>query len=424
MPRLKGYSAPALSLWGLLAGALLGLAANAAGARQSAAVEWANHYVAGPLGQIYVRLLLMTVIPLVFSQFVLGVVSLGGMREVGRVGARAAGFLFASAALAVTVGVLVATLLRPGEKISAESRAELMATFASDASVESTASLGVESVVNVVPRSPLRAAADLDVLATMVFGLVFGVALSMVDTERARPMVRWLEALCDVATKIVEIIMRLAPVGVAALIFGVTSRFGADLLRLLGWYVATVVLALVLHVGVNISGILRFVVGVSPQKFYQRAREALVTAFSTSSSAATLPIAMETAERHLGVPARVAAVVLPLGSTMGLNGTALFQAVAILTLAQTFGADLTAAQTAGVMGMSLVTSIGTAGVPGGSIPLLVGALAMFGVPGEGIAIILGVDRVLDMSRTCVNVCGDLAASAYVAKTEGAEIAPL
>jgi DAACS family dicarboxylate/amino acid:cation (Na+ or H+) symporter len=254
-------------------------------------------------------------------------------------------------------------------------------------------------------------------LGTIFFGLIFGAALTLIAAERAQPMLRWLEALNDIVIKIVEMAMKLAPYGVTALIFGVTSRFGWELLQLLGWYVGLVLIALLLHVLISISAILRFLVGISPLKFFARIRGALVTAFSTSSSSATLPTALATAEMNLGIPRHIAGFVLPLGSTMCMNGTALFEGITVITLAQAFGVSLNFGQMVAVMIMSVLTAVGAAGVPGGSIPLLVGVLAMFGVPAEGIAIILGVDRILDMSRTTVNVLGDLSATAFVARSE-------
>jgi DAACS family dicarboxylate/amino acid:cation (Na+ or H+) symporter len=255
-------------------------------------------------------------------------------------------------------------------------------------------------------------------LGIIFFGLVFGAALTMIAVERAKSMLAFLEALNDIVIKIVEIAMRIAPYGVAALIFGVTSRFGFDVLKLLGWYVAAVIGSLLLHVLINISAILRFLVGISPWRFFSRVKSALVTAFSTSSSSATLPTAIATAEDNLGIPRQIAGFVLPLGSTMCMNGTALFEGMTVLTLAQAFGVHLGLGKMIAVMIMSVITAVGAAGVPGGSIPLLVGVLTMFGIPAEGIAIVLGVDRILDMSRTTVNVCGDLSATAWVAKAEG------
>jgi DAACS family dicarboxylate/amino acid:cation (Na+ or H+) symporter len=254
-------------------------------------------------------------------------------------------------------------------------------------------------------------------LGIITFALIFGAALTLIAAERAKPMLAWLEALQDVVIKIVEMAMRLAPYGVAALIFGVTSRFGFHLLKPLGAYVLVVIGALLFHVLLNLSLILRFLVGVNPFTFFRRIRAALVTAFSTSSSSATLPTALAVAEQNVGIPPSIAGFVLPLGSTMCMNGTALFEGITVIFLAQVFGVDLNLGQMIVVMMMSVLTAVGAAGVPGGSIPLLVTILVMFGIPAEGIAIVLGVDRILDMSRTTVNVCGDLTATAFVARTE-------
>jgi DAACS family dicarboxylate/amino acid:cation (Na+ or H+) symporter len=213
--------------------------------------------------------------------------------------------------------------------------------------------------------------------------------------------------------------MKLGPYGVAGLIFGVTSRFGFHLLKPLAAYVAVVLGALLFHALVNLSLIQRFLIGISPVLFFKRIRNALVTAFSTSSSSGTLPTALAVAEQNLGIPPHIAGFVLPLGSTMCMNGTALFEGMTVIFLCQVFGVDLSFGQMAIVMVMAVITAIGAAGVPGGSIPLLVGIIAMFGVPPEGIAIVLGIDRILDMSRTTVNVWGDITATAWVAKSEGA-----
>jgi DAACS family dicarboxylate/amino acid:cation (Na+ or H+) symporter len=201
------------------------------------------------------------------------------------------------------------------------------------------------------------------------------------------------------------------------LIFAVTSRFGWHLLRELGWYVVVVVLGLVLHATISLSLLVRFLGGMSPIQFWRKSRMCLITAFSTSSSNATLPTTMAVAEHQLGVPATIAGFVLPLGATMNMNGTALYEGVTVLFLAQVFGVDLSLGQQFVVLVLSVLTAIGTAGVPGGSLPLIMVVLAAVGIPPEGIAIILGVDRILDMCRTTLNVGGDLTASLFVARTE-------
>jgi DAACS family dicarboxylate/amino acid:cation (Na+ or H+) symporter len=417
----KGMKLHTKILLGLLIGATLGIAANQLLGGTHPYVEGANRYVAGPIGQIFLRLLFMIVIPLVFASISLGVAGLGDIRRVGRVGGKAIAYFFASTALSATLGLIIVSAVRPGSGLDPAIREQLMQTYATDASsrVEAaqTSTFGVETLVNIVTRNPIKSAVDLDLLGIIFFGIMFGAALTLIAAERAKPMLDWLGAVNDVVIKIVEIAMKLAPYGVTALIFGVTSRFGFHLLKPLAAYVLVVLGALILHVVINLSVIIRFLVGMSPIKFFSRIRTAVVTAFSTSSSSATLPTALATAEQNLGIPPQIAGFVLPLGSTMCMNGTALFEGITVIFLCQVFGITLGLGQMVIVMIMAVITAIGAAGVPGGSIPLLVGILAMFGVPGEGIAIILGVDRILDMSRTTVNVYGDITATAFVARSE-------
>lgn len=418
----KGMKLHTKILLGLVVGAVVGIAANQILGGDHAAVAFVNKYLAGPAGQIFLRLLFMIVIPLVFASITLGVAGLGDLRRVGRVGGKAIGYFLASTALAATLGLIAVSIVRPGEQIDRVTAEELRTEFAGDASsrveAAATTDFGVNTIVNMFTRNPVKSAVDLDLLGIITFSLIFGAALTLITAERAKPMLSWLEALQDVVIKIVEMAMRFAPYGVTALIFGVTSRFGFHLLKPLGAYVLVVIGALLIHVLVNISLILWFLVGVNPFTFYRRIRAALVTAFSTSSSSATLPTALAVAEKNLGIPPSIAGFVLPLGSTMCMNGTALFEGITVIFLAQVFGINLDLGQMIVVMIMAVLTAVGAAGVPGGSIPLLVTILVMFGIPAEGIAIILGVDRILDMSRTTVNVCGDLSATAFVAKTEG------
>ena len=418
----KGMKLHTKILLGLLIGAVVGIAANQTLGGDHGLVMWVNRYLAGPVGQIFLRMLFMIVIPLVFASITLGVAGLGDLRKAGRVGGKAVAYFFASTALSATLGLIIVSAVRPGESLDPAIRESLLQQYAGDASsrveAAATSTFGIGTIVNIVTRNPVKSAVDLDLLGIIFFALMFGAALTQIKEDRARPMIGFLEALNDVVIKIVGFAMRLAPYGVAGLIFGVTSVFGFHLLKPLAAYVLVVIGALLLHVLVNLSAILRFLVGISPMLFFKRIRSALVTAFSTSSSSGTLPTALAVAEQNLGIPPQIAGFVLPLGSTMCMNGTALFEGITVIFLCQVFGVDLTMGQMVVVMLMAVITAIGAAGVPGGSIPLLVGILTMFGVPGEGIAIVLGVDRILDMSRTTVNVWGDLTATAFVAKSEG------
>ncbi len=408
-------------LIGLLVGAIAGLICNITLGGEHSLVVGINKYLAGPIGAIFLNLLFMIVIPLVFASIALGVAGLGDLKRVGRIGAKTLGFFLASTALSVTVGLTLVQIFKPGTRITPEVRTQLLETYAGDAAarmqVAEQSTFGIQTLVNIVTRNPIKSAVDLDLLGIIFFGIVFGAAITLIAAERGKVMISVLQALNDIVLKIVDMAMALAPYGVAGLIFGVTSRFGLSLLTPLAVYVTVVLLSLLVHATVNYSLILKFIVGLSPLTFFSRVRSPIITAFSTSSSSGTLPTSIATAETQLGIPPKIAGFVLPLGATMNMNGTALFEGVTVLFLAQVFGVSLSIPEQAIVMVMCVVTAIGAAGVPGGSLPLLIGILAMFGVPGEGIALILGVDRILDMARTTVNVTGDLVATTFIAKSE-------
>lgn len=408
-------------LGGLLIGAVVGVVCNLTLGGAHPVVTGVNKYVAGPIGAIFLNLLFMIVVPLVFASIALGVAGLGDLKRVGRIGAKTLGFFLVTTALSVTVGLVMVQIFRPGTRITPEVRTQLLETYAGDAATRMQAAeqstFGVQTVVNIVTRNPLKSAVDLDLLGIIFFGIVFGAALTLIAADRAKIMTSVLQALNDIVLKIVDFAMMIAPYGVAGLVFGVTSRFGLALLKPLAVYVIVVLLSLLVHTVVNYSMLLRVFVGMSPLAFFSRVRAPIITAFSTSSSSGTLPTSISCAEQKLGVPPQIAGFVLPLGATMNMNGTSLFEGVTVLFLAQVFGVSLSLGDQAIVMVMCVITAVGAAGVPGGSLPLLIGILAMFGVPGEGIALILGVDRILDMARTTVNVTGDLVATTFIAKSE-------
>ena len=409
-------------LLGLALGAALGVAANLGLGPEHWLVVGLDHYLAGPLGQVFLRMLSMVVMPLVFASIALGVAGVGDVRRVGRMGVKTLAYFLGTTGLATALGLVLVRVVEPGAHISAAVREKLVHDYASSASgkidAAQAADFGVDTLVGIVTRNPIKSAVDGDMLGIIFFGLVFGAAVSMIRADRGRAMTTWLEALADIVTTIIDMAMRLAPYGVAGLIFGVTARFGFALLAPLGLYVGLVLGALVLHAVVTMSVVIRVLIGVSPLDFFRRIRAALVTAFSTSSSSATLPTNIRVGEQSLGLPPGVCGFVYPLGATMCMNGTALFEGITVIFLCQVFGVALTLGQMGVVIAMAVLTSVGAAAVPGGSIPLLVGMLGMFGVPPEGIAVVLGVDRILDMARTAVNVLGDHVAAAFVARSEG------
>lgn len=407
---------------GLAAGAFAGVVANLFFAG-SPPLDFIIKYLTEPLGQIFLRMLIMVVVPLVFASLSLGVAGLGDVGKLGRVGLKTFTYFILVTALAAVIGLALVNLIRPGEGLSAEVRDRLLETYSGEAS-ETVArargvSFGISTFVNIVPRNPVEAIAKYppDMLALIFFSLVLGVALTRIPAARAQTIVRWLEGLGEAMVVIIDLVMRLAPYGVAALIFTTTARFGYDILKSLGLYVAVVVAGLLFLLIVVYSILLKLLARMSPLAFFRKIRTIMITAFSTSSSSATLPTTIKVTHEELGVPMEICGFVLPLGATMNMNGTALFEGVTVLFLAQVFGVDLSLTAQAVVVVLSVLTAIGAAGVPGGSIPLLVFVLQTVGVPGEGIGIILGVDRLLDMCRTVLNVTGDVTAAAFIAASE-------
>ncbi len=411
---------PTRIVLGLALGAASGIAAHVFGAG-APWVQWVGDNIANPAGQIFLRLLLMTVIPLVFTSTTLAVAGWGDIRKVGRVGARTIGYFLVSTAAAAVLGLLLVQVVRPGEGVEPSVRESLMATYRAQAQgIQGGGTrFGLETFINMVPRNPIQAAANLDILGVIVFALAFGAALALIPRDKARPILRVLDALEQAIAKIIDVVMHLAPFGVFALVFVATAQFGWELLRDLGPYVAVVLIGLALHCAIVLSALVRIAGGLSPTVFWGRIGTSIVTAFSTSSSTATLPTNIAVAERELGIPPEIARFVLPLGSTLCANGTALFLAVTVPFLVQVFGMTLNITAQGVVLVLCVLTAAGAAGMPGGALPMLIAVLAAVGIAPAGIAIILGVDRILDMSRTTVNVCAGLSAAVYVARKESA-----
>ena len=406
-------------LLGLLLGAVAGVVSHIA-FPQSEALAWANRNIMHPAGQIFLRMLLMIVIPLVFASVSLGVAALGDVRRIGRVGSRTLGYFLVSTVFAAILGLLLVNGIRPGDGMDPATRAALLETYSGQVTgMQSGAEtgFGLHTFINIVPRNPVAAAANTDMLAVIFFAIMVGAALTLVPSEKSKTFVSFLEGLNEVVIKIIDFAMALAPYGVFGLIFYTTSRFGWDILQQLGMYVIVVLAGLIIHGLVTISLLVRTFGGMSPLGFWAKSKASIITAFSTSSSNATLPTNIAVAERELGVSPSVAGFVLPLGATMNMNGTAIYEGITVLFLAQVFGVELALDQQLIVIVFTVLTAVGSAGVPGGSLPLIMIVLATVGVPPESIAIILGVDRILDMSRTVVNISGDLAAAVYVQRAE-------
>jgi DAACS family dicarboxylate/amino acid:cation (Na+ or H+) symporter len=404
-------------LLGLLVGLVLGSAAHFFFADAPALAGFVR-YVTEPIGKIFLRLLFVLVIPLILSALAMGVAGLGDLRHLGRIGLKTLAYTVVVSTVAVLIGVTFVNVFKPGAGLSPELRARLSAqASAAPPPAPAAGATGVDFLVGLVPNNPVRAMADGDMLAVMVFALLLGVGLSMTHTEPARRLEEMLEGLYDVTMRLLGLVLQAAPVCVACLLFTLTARLGLDVLRQLGVYVLVVVGALAVHQFVVYSLSVAWLGGMSPLRFFSAVRPAMITAFSTASSNATLPTALLVAEENLHLPSHVSRFVLTLGSTANQNGTALFEGVTVLFLAQFYGVHLTIAQQITVAFICVLGGIGTAGVPAGSIPVVVMILGMVGVPAEGIGMILGVDRFLDMCRTTLNVTGDLAAAVVVSRGE-------
>jgi DAACS family dicarboxylate/amino acid:cation (Na+ or H+) symporter len=382
-------------------------------------LRFLNRNVAEPVGQVFLRLLFVTVVPLVFSSLAVGVAQIGSVGAVGRVGGKTIAYFLVVTTIAAVIGLVLVNAVRPGEGLPPETVADLQKQFAGAAASRQKADYTVMTFVqSVIPSNPVRAAADLEMLGIITFALLVGVGLTRLDPPKAEAVVRLLEATGELMVFIITLAMRMAPVGVFCLIFATTSQLGFALLGLLGKYVFVVLLGLAIQGGVILPTLVRVLAGYTPLEFFRRARASIVTAFSTSSSNATLPTNLRTAEVEFGVPPRIAGFVLPLGATMCMAGTALFEGVTVMFLAQLFlpGAMPLGQQTLVVL-LCVLTAVGAAGVPGGSIPLLMLVLETVHIPPGAIAIVLGIDRILDMCRTTVNNIGDLSAVVVVARSE-------
>lgn len=415
-------------LYGLAFGVLAGLAVNTMAGGENPNVTWFVDNVTAPIGNLFLRLLLMTVIPLVFSSLVAGVAGIGDVRKLGRVGLKSFAYTLIISAISVVVALTAVNLIQPGRRIDPQTAADLQARYETDAASrvaaaqQTTEGASVLQMVieTLVPQNPIAAAASPtpNMLHLMFFAVFLGVATTLVTPDVSGIFVNGMEALFEISTKIIDIIMKFAPYAVACLLFNNVASFGLDLLGALVWYIITVLGGLAFHMFVIYSVSVAVLSRISPMEFFRRTKTVALTAFATSSSNATLPTALQVTAMNLGVPKQINSFVLTVGATANQNGTALYEGVTVLFLAQLAGVDLTLGQQVLVAYMAILGGIGTAGVPSGSIPFIVVVLATIGVNPALIAIILGVDRVLDMCRTTLNVIGDITAATYVARSEG------
>ncbi len=396
-------------LIGLLLGALLG--------------PLMGHFAVAlePLGKAFIRLLIMIVIPLVMASLIIGTASLGDLRKLGRIGIKTVAYYLVATALAVSLGLLAGGITKPGSNLDPDVKQEMLQQYSgtNEAQLQQLQQKpSLEDILfNIIPRNPIASMANMDMLQIIFFSLLFGIALTVLTEQKRKPVVDFLDSVNDAMVVIVEMIMKIAPYGVFVLIAAVAGRFGYGVLLSLLKYVAVTIATMVIFTATFYPVSLKLS-GMSPTYFFKKFYEVMVFAFSTSSSNAALPVNLRVSEEELGVSRDVASFVLPLGATVNMNGTAIYQGVSTIFIAQVYGIELHLAQLVTVVITATLASIGAAGVPGIGFITLTIVLEALGIPLEGLALILGVERILDMTRTAVNVTGDSACAVWVAKTEG------
>lgn len=413
-------------IMGLVLGLVWGLVASVVGGG-----TFTTDYIS-PFGTIFVNLLKMIAVPLVLASLVVGVTNLNDMRKLSRMGGKTIAIYMVTTTFAITIGLATVHVMQPGKTLPDETRLELMTSYQEAAggrdqeARELLERSPIQFLVDIVPENVVEAASNNSNMLQVVFiALLIGIGLMKIPLQKGAMLIDLFDSLNEVIISVVEIIMKVAPYGVFALMASVIVDLAGDdigqallLLRALGWYCMAVVIGLLLHVLIVYSTLFKIYSNMKLRDFFRAIRPAILLGFSTSSSAATLPVTMERVEKNLGVNEEVSSFVLPVGATMNMDGTSLYQAVSAVFIAQSVGMDLSFIQQLTIVITAVLASIGAAGVPGAGIIMLVIVLQAVQVPVEGIALILGVDRILDMIRTAVNITGDAAVSVAVASSEG------
>ena len=411
--------------WQMLIGFLVGLVGGLivySTQRGAAWVEVVTTYVTQPIGQVFLRLIFMLVLPLLFSALVVGISEMKEIQSLKRVGLRTLAYTVAVSSIAVAVSLAVVNLFQPGAGVDRAAADQMLADSGGRAAEiikgGTEQPSGIDAFVNIIPNNLIEVmGSNSAILSVMFFALFFGIGLLLTDTPASRSLQRGFEGLFDVTMKLILIVIRLAPIAVACFMFNLAALFGWDLLVRLSAYVGVVLLALGIQMLIVYPALLATLGRKNPITFFRQVQEAMVMAFSTASSNATLPTALRVSEEKLKLPRQVSRFVLTIGATANQNGTAMFEGVTVIFLAQFFGIDLSLGQQLMVMLVCILGGIGTAGVPAGSLPVVALILAMVGIDPQAIALVLGVDRFLDMCRTTLNVTGDLVAAQVISAGE-------
>ncbi|MGM0914617.1 MAG: dicarboxylate/amino acid:cation symporter [Pseudomonadota bacterium] len=377
---------------GVLAGALMGESAS----------------IFKPVGDIFISAIKMLIVPLVFSTLVVGITAMRDPQKMGRIGARTIGLYLITTAFAISIGLLASWIFQPG--------VGLEMSFESGVEAKEAPSL-VEIIVGLVPQNPVDALASGNILQIIVFAIGLGISLTLIG-EKGEPVVRVFESFAEAMYKLTGIVMAFAPFGVFGLIAHVAGSYGLEVLLPLAKVIGVAYLASILHVLVVYSGMLALIGKLNPLRYLQGILDALVVAYSSASSSGTLPVSIRCAQNNLGVSEGVSGFVLPVGATINMDGTAIYQGVVAVFIAQLLGVDLSLMDYGMIIVTGTLASIGTAGVPGAGLVMLSIVMAQIGLPLEAIAVIAGIDRILDMARTSVNVAGDLMVTTLVGKSEG------
>jgi proton glutamate symport protein len=415
LPKIELYTK---ILIGLVLGVIVGIIANKLGF-----ASFISTYVK-PFGTAFIRLISMIVVPLVFASLFVGTASLNDIRKLGRIGGKTIAYYLCTTAIAIIIGLVLANIFKPGSGLSKQTQDQLLANYSEEAASKIDTALKkpglAETLIDIIPRNPIEALTGGDMLEIIFFALILGIAITMIPPKKGAPVIKFFDGINDVMIKLVHIIMEFAPYGVFALIAAIIGDFGLDILKPLLKYSIVVIVGLFLHITITYSLALKLLTKarVNLKKFFKGIRPAQLIAFSSSSSSATLPVTMECVEENIGVSKEISSFVLPLGATINMDGTALYQGVAAVFIAQVFGMGLTIGQQLTIVLMATLASIGAAGVPGVGMITLTMVLKQIGIPLEGIALILGVDRILDMCRTIVNITGDATCATVVGYSEG------
>lgn len=385
---------------GLIAGIIAGLCLTGN-------PEFLENYIK-PVGTLFINLIKLVIVPLVLSSLVVGASSIGDPKQIGRIGGKTLAYYLLTTAFAVIIGLVLGTVLNPGAGLSIPAGVVAEAKEAPKL---------IDTILNIVPSNPIKAIVDGNMLQIIVFALLLGIAVTMLPKEKGKPFISFFDSLAEVMYKITAIVMELAPYGVFALIAPVVAKNGPAVLIPFAKVIFAVYIGCILHAAIVYSTAVSTIGKMSPIKFFKGIAPAAITAFTTTSSSATLPVTMKNTIDNLGVSEKIASFVLPLGATINMDGTALYQGVCALFVAQVYGIDLTMAQMGTIVLTATLASIGTAGVPGAGLIMLSMVLQAVGLPLEGVALIAGIDRILDMMRTCINIVGDASCAVVVATTE-------